>query len=183
MILPNIETIYRDTKICYDAEYNNWCISDGYIINYPFKRKAFPTLKAAASFIDRKIAAINRIQTFTSIVYDDSPWNELKAYSKREVIGIIDENAVWLRVENRSGTTREKLSVGSHTLYEDSEKNWENVNKIEALEGQIKALKKERDSLVDMLVPIDLGAIIAKRQADYEAENNKEDKENEGGEP
>jgi hypothetical protein len=61
MNLPNIETSYRDTKIYYDPEYNSWYISDGYIANYPFKRKAFPTLKAAASFIDRKIAAIKRI--------------------------------------------------------------------------------------------------------------------------
>jgi hypothetical protein len=105
------------------------------------------------------------------------PWGRgSNLYSKREVVGVIDGGSVWLKLENRSGTTREKLSVGSHTLYEDSEKNWENVNKIEALEGQIKALKEEIDNLVEILVPIDLEAIIAKRQADYEAENNEEGK-------
>jgi hypothetical protein len=177
--LSNVETSYRDKKIYYDPENNNWYISDEYIANCPHERKTFPTLKTAASFIDRKIAAIKRIQPFPSIVHNESLswWRGSKGYSKREVIGVIDGGSVWLKVENRSGATREKLSVGSHTLYEDSEKNWENVNKIEALEGQIKALKEECDNLVDLLVPIDLGAIIAKRQADYEAENNGEEKD------
>jgi hypothetical protein len=164
-ILNIVSTEYREKIIRYYPDENNWKISGEYQ-DEKYRDRTFISLKAAASFIDRKIAAMKRIEPFFCLVRESNGFSgERNDLQKQEVIGIIDENSVWLRVETRNGETRKKLdNVGSETLYVDNDKNLEISNKVKAIEDQIYNLKEVRDEYLDMLDPINLREVIAAKR-------------------
>ncbi|MDR1626724.1 MAG: hypothetical protein LBT33_09295 [Spirochaetia bacterium] len=182
--LDGIQTVYRERGIIYDAEENNWHTGNEYgnKEGSPALR-VFATAKAAAAFIDRKIAAAKRIQPFSCIVgTSDYRINTCgREFERREVIGIIDEHAVWLKKQG----AREKLNIRYSHLIEDNGKNREIIKELEAINEQGEKIRETKKKLLGRLDRVDLGKLIAAGarevpEADMSAESTTDETKKEG---
>lgn len=172
MNLGVVSTEYRGNTIRYKPNENVWAI-DGDEGRY--SERTFNSLKSAASFIDRKMAALKRIAPFPCIILREKTLRG-SDFEKWRVTSVVDETTVWVTDDN----TRKKLDVSSRfVLLVDSEKNINIIKEIQHLEKRIQTLEAECKERLKTLEPINLRAIIsARREEVSEAEMKIEEDNN-----